>query len=462
MSSAWLVFFLSLLEHRLAEAYVPQQPLVEPLSPIGIRISIPHDEGITLVAFHVKFNEEFDGLEAGTIARDILRRTDGRWTYEDRSTVLKRDDVVHYWIHVVYNGLGYNLINQQHIVAEFYNYKGQRIGNVDANDQVNARPPGCNYSATKLYDSHGNSRYACEGQLLFQEDFRDITQFQRMQWSVLEQFSGGPDYEFVVYKNSSENLNVSNGLKITPRLRAENNEYCAATGKLTLNQCTGRIGTADCSREAQGWSILPPVTSSRINTKNSFTFVHGRVEMRARLPQGDWIYPLLMLEPTSARDLPQIRVASANGNPELRTATGKDISGHVLWGGVTCGPSQWGARFNGSTVAKFNNDLWTDRFHTYEMTWSPDRVVLRVDGEIYDNRNHDLPSDTPFYLTIGVAVGGLSEFPDNCASHGYTKTWRNIEAKALYRFCKSTELWYKTWHTDKISLNIDYLKIWAL
>lgn len=68
------------------------------------------------MAYHVKFNSEFRGLEAGTIARDITKVRDGKWTYEDRSTKLKEGDVIYYWIHVVYEGLGYNLLEQQHIV----------------------------------------------------------------------------------------------------------------------------------------------------------------------------------------------------------------------------------------------------------------------------------------------------------------------------------------------------------
>lgn len=37
--------------------------------------------------------------------------------------------------------------------------------------------------------------------------------------------------------------------------------------------------------------ILPPVVASRISTKNSFSFKYGKIEIRTRLPRGDWIYP---------------------------------------------------------------------------------------------------------------------------------------------------------------------------
>lgn len=69
-----------------------------------------------MVAYHVKFNDDFYSLEAGTIAIDIIKKRNGRWTYEDRSTRLKRGDKIYYWLHVVYEGLGYNLLNQEYEV----------------------------------------------------------------------------------------------------------------------------------------------------------------------------------------------------------------------------------------------------------------------------------------------------------------------------------------------------------
>lgn len=69
------------------------------------------------MAYHVKVNEDFDGLEAGQIAKDILKVRDGRWTYQDRHTQLKRDDIIYYWIHVVYQGLGYNTIDKSYQVV---------------------------------------------------------------------------------------------------------------------------------------------------------------------------------------------------------------------------------------------------------------------------------------------------------------------------------------------------------
>lgn len=60
---------------------------------------------------------------------------------------------------------------------------------------------------------------------------------------------------------------------------------------INLFSCTGQVGTDECQRQAKGSYILPPVVSGRLNTKGKFEFLFGRVEIRAKLPRGDWVYP---------------------------------------------------------------------------------------------------------------------------------------------------------------------------
>lgn len=63
-------------------------------------------------------------------------------------------------------------------------------------------------------------------------------------------------------------------------------DYC------TQNQFYG------CERySGGGGNYLNPIMSARIRTVNSFKFKHGRVEFKAKLPLGDWIWPALWLMP---------------------------------------------------------------------------------------------------------------------------------------------------------------------
>lgn len=66
------------------------------------------------MAYHAKINEKFHGLEAGTIARDIIKHKNGHWIYQDKTTALKKNDIIYYWIHVIYKGLGYNILDRKY------------------------------------------------------------------------------------------------------------------------------------------------------------------------------------------------------------------------------------------------------------------------------------------------------------------------------------------------------------
>ena len=45
-----------------------------------------------------------------------------------------------------------------------------------------------------------------------------------------------------------------------------------------------------CLREGQ-YGIIPSVMSGRIRSFEKFSFRFGRVEVRARMPVGDWMWP---------------------------------------------------------------------------------------------------------------------------------------------------------------------------
>ena len=69
-----------------------------------------------MVAFHIKINEQFNGLETGLLARDVVRSENGRWSYYENNIRLNVNDKVYYWMYVIYNGRGYNFFGQEYTV----------------------------------------------------------------------------------------------------------------------------------------------------------------------------------------------------------------------------------------------------------------------------------------------------------------------------------------------------------
>lgn len=51
------------------------------------------------------------------------------------------------------------------------------------------------------------------------------------------------------------------------------------------------MGTQECYLHASGANILPPVTSGKVTTRNRFNFKYGRIDVRAKLPAGNWLIP---------------------------------------------------------------------------------------------------------------------------------------------------------------------------
>lgn len=78
---------------------------------------------------------------------------------------------------------------------------------------------------------------------------------------------------WLVYTTASKKENVV----------TDTREYC----NISL-RCTSTAN--DCVRQAKGANILPPIVSGRMTTK-SFAFTYGTIHIRAKLPQGDWLYP---------------------------------------------------------------------------------------------------------------------------------------------------------------------------
>lgn len=57
-----------------------------------------------------------------------------------------------------------------------------------------------------------------------------------------------------------------------------------------LDDCTD-LNKIYCERQAGGNIIINPVRSARLKTEKSFSFKYGRVEIVAKLPTGDWLWP---------------------------------------------------------------------------------------------------------------------------------------------------------------------------
>ncbi|CAH1400515.1 unnamed protein product [Nezara viridula] len=337
----------------------------------------------------------------------------------------------------------------------------------------------CGLSHTKI-----DGRAMCQGGELFRESFSGSS-LDMTKWSYEMIMSSEPNYEFVVLDNQLTSSVSDGSFKIKP---IPYEDEFVRSGRLELTSCTGRQFTDECVKSARGFSILPPIRSARITTKNSFAFTYGKVTVRAKLPLGDWILPEIWLEPKRRTYGPsfasgRIRIAVARGNQDLISNQKQKIGINYLQSGIIMGtPDKTRAR----NTFEESDAGWHSDFHNFTLIWKPDEISFMIDGENkeaiiepQDDRLSDLlgfaenesinwkygtkiaPFDHDFYISLGLSVGGMKDFPDDCVSGGHPKPWRNEAVKAMVNFWQDREHWLPTW-SDKSTFLVDEVTVHAL
>ena len=62
------------------------------------------------------------------------------------------------------------------------------------------------------------------------------------------------------------------------------------SGSSPADVCTGNNAWG-CQRQGAPGAVLNPIQSARIRTSTGFNFKYGRLEVEAKMPTGDWLWP---------------------------------------------------------------------------------------------------------------------------------------------------------------------------
>ncbi|KXN69864.1 glycoside hydrolase family 16 protein, partial [Conidiobolus coronatus NRRL 28638] len=117
---------------------------------------------------------------------------------------------------------------------------------------------------------------------------------------------GGGNWEFEYYSNNRSTSFVKNGkLHLRPILTSESIGEDAVKNGGTIDlwgnqpnmKCTANAFNG-CIRKSDGENYLNPIQSALVRSHEKLSFTYGKVEVRARLPRGDWIWPAIWLLPT--------------------------------------------------------------------------------------------------------------------------------------------------------------------
>ncbi|KFY69175.1 hypothetical protein V496_00451 [Pseudogymnoascus sp. VKM F-4515 (FW-2607)] len=256
--------------------------------------------------------------------------------------------------------------------------------------------------------------------------------------------------------------------------------------------------------------IINPVRSARLTTAGKKTIKYGRVEVVARMPKGDWLWPAIWYyhNPSarasctySLRMMPQDSVYGEwprSGEIDIVESRGNDAQTYPLGNNIVSSALHWGTTASnnmfqlskgewGSKRTKYSNG-----FHTFGLEWSEKYLFTWLDGRLRqvlffnfaNNKNlwtygefagttvngsapddpwaaagtANAPFDQSFYLILNVAVGSTNGwFPDGIGS----KPWTDGSDNAMRDFWKANSTWSQTWGDGvERGMTVKSVKMW--
>lgn len=238
--------------------------------------------------------------------------------------------------------------------------------------------------------------------LFFLFSFQMLTsQNYRLIWNEEFDYSGEPDpekwnYEMGFIRNLEEQIYTTK--KKNSRVR---------NGKLEIITRKEEFRNKKYDPEIQNYRYnteFADYTSASLNTKDNFEFKYGRVEVRAKLPSGNGVWPAIWMLGANFEDIEYPKA----GEIDIMEYVGKEpdkihATIHFPW------DNQNGIMSNGGS--RTLSDA-SENYHIYSVSWSPEKIEFLIDNSVYHSFTIDdagvenNPFRKPFYLIINLALGG--------------------------------------------------------
>ncbi|KFY02959.1 hypothetical protein O988_01777 [Pseudogymnoascus sp. VKM F-3808] len=340
--------------------------------------------------------------------------------------------------------------------------------------------------------------------LILDEDFKTLDENI---WNHEVQVDGFGTGSFDWTTKDPQNSFVdAEGLHIVPTLTNQStpitNEQISNgfTVNLTADgTCTSNsvFNCAIRSNNTLGYTI-PPVRSARLNTKGKKSIRYGKVEITAKMPQGDWLWPALWLVPQD--DVygiwprsGEIDIAEVRGNAPGYPLGGRDTYTSTIHWGPT---SDLNAFWRTTAGRQIRRTDFSKSFHTFGFEWSGDYMYTYLDsrlqqvlyvgivgkhtpknfwergdfGDVFVNNtllpnpwakspNPGAPFDQEFYLVMNVAVGSRNGwFLDGVGGKPWVDASTYLAPGAFYQ---RVDDWLPTWGEGNArGMTVKSVKMW--
>lgn len=217
---------------------------------------------------------------------------------------------------------------------------------------------------------------------------------------------GGGNEERQCYTDSAENAYVRDGKLFITAIKKN------TTGPAFPPHLRKDLASRDARASK-------PYSSARLNTEHKGNWRFGRIEVRAKLPQGQGTWPAIWMLPQN--DL--YGTWAASGEIDILEAVNLGVTDckdcepggeNTILGTLHFG-GEWPKNKHSSTEISYPPVL--DGFHDYAIEWRRGEIAWFVDGKEYARKtakdwfttgsdNPNAPFDQRFYLILNVAIGG--------------------------------------------------------
>ncbi|MBQ9640239.1 MAG: glycoside hydrolase family 16 protein [Bacteroidaceae bacterium] len=157
-------------------------------------------------------------------------------------------------------------------------------------------------------------------------------------------------------------------------------------------------------------------SAASINTRGSFSFQYGRMEVRARIPAVNGAWPAIWTLGTQGE-------WPSNGECDVMEFYHINGVPHILANAAWGNDRRYSAVWNSAKIP-YQHFLdqdpgWGEKFHVWLMDWTADYIRIYLDGELLNDIDlrqtvngsigaHTNPFHAPHYILLNLAIGGIN------------------------------------------------------
>lgn len=242
---------------------------------------------------------------------------------------------------------------------------------VDESNSIDSKSPPPEDNLNKIPDSELAEKTKSGWELTWNDEF-NTKKINENYWTLQTGEDIWGNNELQYYTNRSDNCIIKDGMLIIKGLKEKygNSNY----------------------------------TSARIATKNKVNFLYGKLEIKAKFPKGNGLFPAIWLLPCED----SYNDRRKNGEIDLAEMLGNNPK-------VIYGVAHYSFNNKKKSYKKYSDGItdYSEGFHVYSIEWDSQKIDWLIDDKVYFTFNFNNsfdetydPFNKRFYLIINLAIGG--------------------------------------------------------